>query len=173
MVDIAPNFDKNTGNVTIVPGQDDEHLANSYITKSNQFNVLFEKKIYQYTLQINPKSSQENFKFCKENTQLLEASFQSLKLSGDNSFLDNLEPSQILMEHIEAELNSDHLKSKMPLQLLDKDSGILYTPYYGNDICFQVVITSDYIQTMTNKKGKEGNQNSQSNQQDLVRKFNN
>lgn len=171
MVDIAQNFESNTNNISLIPGQDDESSnANSYITKSNLFNVSFEKKIYQYSLQINPKSSTENFKFCKENTQLLEASFQSLKISGDNSFIDALEPSQILLDHIEAELNSDHLKSKMPLQLLDKDEGILYTPYYGNDLCFQVVITSDYIQTMLDKNNKDTNQNSEENKQDLADK---
>ena len=42
----------------------------------------------------------------------------------------------------------------MPLKLLDRASGTLFTPYFGKDLNFTLTITSDYIKTQINDESQ-------------------
>lgn len=115
-----------------------------HYVKSNLFHIAFERKIYEYSLQVVPQGSAmpQN----QNTSQMIE-----------ETLVEELEPSEALLDEIENALNLQ-FSAKMPLKLFDRTSGLLFTPFFVMDIFMSVsipvLVTSQA--TSTNSDNKAG-----------------
>ena len=112
-------------------------------SKSNLFGLNFPKKIYEYSLQVFPQedANTSNNKMIEENINLSQPS------NLNNTSLHNeLEPSELLLQHIEKELYEKY-SSKIPVKIFDANSQRLFTPFFITEITFMVTVTSSYIRS--------------------------